>query len=156
MTMTLSRQQLPTEWCERLYIARHLLSYSRPDRVLGSVRRHGQAGLPSTAPRVTGLSQSEDISNPDFHRTYTANNNRPYAPGLSDTKGIDPARPMPRYPQSSLNVNPADIFSLSSVVSPGLQFNFQFNSISISIQFSIQFFISRYITQHIYYYIIKI
>ena len=56
--------------------------------------RSRQAAL--QAPRVTGLSQSEDTNNPIFQRTYTASNRRPYAPGLWDTNGTDPGWPTPK------------------------------------------------------------
>ena len=47
--MSLSRKQLSTDLCERLYIGR-LVSWSRPDRALGSVRPLGPEGPPSKRP----------------------------------------------------------------------------------------------------------
>ena len=71
--MALCRKQLSTDLCERLYIASRLVIWSRPDRALGPVRPLGPEGPPSkrpeSPPRVTGLSQSEDINSPVFHRT---------------------------------------------------------------------------------------
>ena len=71
--------------------------YSQPPSQLDPTEpcpRSGKAAL--QAPRVTGRSKSEDTNNPVFQRTYTASNRRPYAPGLWDTNGTDPGRPMPK------------------------------------------------------------
>ena len=84
-----------------------------PGPAVGSGSSSWPDRTPLHAPRVTGLIQSECMSKPDFHRTYTNNNNRPYAPGLIETNGIDPGRPTPRYPQSSRNENPPAILSLA-------------------------------------------
>ena len=54
-----------------------------------------RSGKPARQPpRVTGQSHSEDTSKPVCHPTYTVSRRRPYAPGLSETNGTNPGRPL--------------------------------------------------------------
>ena len=59
--MTLSRKQLSTDLCERLYIASRLVIWSRPDRALGPVRPLGPEGPPSKRPE-SPVSANQKIS----------------------------------------------------------------------------------------------
>ena len=83
--------------------------YSLQPSQLTSAEPRPRSGKPARQPpRVTGRSQSEDTNKPVRHRTYsTVSRRRPYAPGLSETNGTNPGRPLSQL--GSMHKCPLDL-----------------------------------------------